>query len=226
MLFICLVAAIKHKYPKKDIESTRKESSKEAIPEDETITENKDDEYAFIDLETTGLSPYACRIIEAAIITVRVKDGSAVEFSCALANPGKKIPQRITDITGITDEMVEKADPSDEVVRWLIEKIGDRTVFAYNAKFDIGFIVAAADRMDINFTNKYVCIMEYVKHEHPYLDGYSLEKVCNAFNVRADVSEKHGLSPHRALFDAERALNLTMKIFNGEKPAIRGGACA
>ena len=90
--------------------------------------------YAIIDIETTGLSPAKEKITEIAII---IHDGNTIvdEFS-ALINPEKKIPYRIIQLTGITNQMVENAPKFYEIGKRIVELTEDKIIVGHNVRFD------------------------------------------------------------------------------------------
>lgn len=175
-------------------------------------------EFAFIDLETTGLDPSEDRIIEVAVLFYRE---GATTFSgySGLANPGVAIPERITELTGITTAMVADSDSTGDVVAKFLDRIGDRPIVAYNAEFDMRFLRREASRLGRSVKNKSHCLMEYTKERYPNLPRYRLQDVCAAFEIDAPTSLEQGLSPHRAMFDTERAVRLYIAMRSGAKPS-------
>ena len=93
---------------------------------------------AVVDVETTGLDPAECRVIEVGI--VRFERGQVAERWGQLINPGCEIPAKVTEITGITAEMLE-GKPSFRDVKWEVYgRLRDRVMVAYNASFDHSFL--------------------------------------------------------------------------------------
>lgn len=91
-----------------------------------------------IDLETTGLDPQKDAIIEIAAVRF---SGARVEAEwTTLVNPGRPIPPLITQLTGITNDMVRNAPVLQAVIQELVDFIGDSTVVGHNVRFDIGFL--------------------------------------------------------------------------------------
>ncbi len=97
------------------------------------------------DLETTGLNAKNCRITE--IGAVRLRGLEIIDKFGTFVNPGQHIPSKITEITGITDEMVENAPEESEAIAKFFEFCGDTKILsAHNAAFDMSFLSAACKR--------------------------------------------------------------------------------
>ncbi len=91
-----------------------------------------------IDLETTGLEPQKDAIIEKAAVRF---SGARVEAEWStLINPGRPIPPLITQLTGITNDMVRTAPPLKAVIQDLEAFVGTSTVVGHNVRFDLGFL--------------------------------------------------------------------------------------
>src|SRR3990172_4884986 len=102
--------------------------------------------FVVFDLETTGLKPDAHEIIEIGAIRVN-RDSDNHDTFQALVRPNKKIPKKITDITGITQEMVEKdGDSLETALPQFIEFVGDLPLVSFNAEFDMAFLTAAVQK--------------------------------------------------------------------------------
>ena len=97
-----------------------------------------EEEYVVVDLETTGLSPFnGDEIIEIGV--TEIKGDRIYRNYSRLVKPNGFIPSVITEITNITNDMVQDALPLEDVLPNFMKFIGDRTIIAHNAKFDIGF---------------------------------------------------------------------------------------
>lgn len=153
-----------------------------------------DDEFIVFDIETTGLSRVRDRVTE--IGAVRVKNGEVLDVFSSFVNPGMPIPPNITELTGITDEMVKDADGMDKVLPRFLDFIGDRMLVAHNANFDVGFMRAAAEELKLPFTNSYIDTVPLARYIVPELSKYKLDTLAEFFGV-GDFNH------HRAYDDAE-----------------------
>ena len=100
-----------------------------------------------LDFETTGLSKFTDRIIEVAAIIF--KDGKIADSFVTLVNPKIQISDTITNITGITNEMVSHAPTEQEIVEELHSFIGNYPLVAHNMKFDEGFLKELFNRYNL-----------------------------------------------------------------------------
>ena len=93
----------------------------------------------YFDTETTGLDCQSCKIIELAMITVI--DGKIVDRYDKFIRIAEPLPLKITQITGITDKMLEDGDTESEVAAYLKDKLTPGTLMiAHNAQFDLSFV--------------------------------------------------------------------------------------
>ena len=100
-------------------------------------------EFIVFDLETTGLSPYDCEIIEIGAIKVNRDFGEHIAFQ-ALVKPSIALPSKIIHLTSITQKMINKnGEDIKTVIPEFLDFIGDLRLVAYNARFDMGFIHVA-----------------------------------------------------------------------------------
>lgn len=153
------------------------------------------------DLETTGLQPESDEIIE--IGAIRVNRGSDEHTSFqALVQPRKKIPKKITGITGITQEMVDDdGEPLEEALPQFLDFIGDLRLVSFNAEFDMAFLKNAVSQIEPerSIANPVSCALKMARRAWPGRKSYRL----------SDLAEDGGLSSegtHRALGDCKRAL--------------------
>lgn len=168
-----------------------------------------DEEFIVFDIETTGLSPLSCKITE--IGAVKVKDDEVIDVFSTFVDPEIPIPQKITDLTGITDEMVAGAPKTKEAVQSFLEFAGDRILIAHNASFDTSFIRKAAEDYDLKFENDFLDTVSISKFANPDLKRHKLDVLAEYFHL-GDFGH------HRASNDAE----MTAKIFYRMVDKLKG----
>ena len=149
--------------------------------------------YAIIDIETTGLSPAGEKITEIAII---LHDGRKVvsEFE-SLVNPEKKIPYRITQITGITNQMVVDEPKFYEIAKQVVELTEGKVIVGHNVNFDYGFLRHEFKSLGYDFKSKTMDTVKLSRKLIPGRKSYSLGKLCKDIGI-----ENH--ARHRASGDA------------------------
>ena len=160
-----------------------------------------DTTYCVLDLETTGLSFRTEKITEVGIM--KIKNGEVLdEFSC-FVNPEKPIPQRVVEVTNITDDMVKDAETIDKVFPKILEFVGDSVLVAHNADFDIGFLKYNEKQLGYSLENTYIDTLRLSKDLFPDFKKYKLGIIAENLGIKVDVA-------HRALDDVDT----TVKVFN------------
>ena len=161
--------------------------------------------YAIIDVETTGGSPSIDRVIEIAIV---IYDGERVlEQYSSLINPGRKIDKYVTQLTGITDRMVQDAPTFEQVHQQVLAMFTDRIFVAHNVKFDFGLMRSEYKRLGIDFNCKQLDTVTLARKVLPGFNSYSLGALCDSLGI--DIQNRH-----RALGDAEATVKLLDLILN------------
>ncbi|MDD2993031.1 MAG: PolC-type DNA polymerase III [Pygmaiobacter sp.] len=146
------------------------------------------------DIETTGLSPKEDRITE--IGAVKIENGAVTQVFNTFADPQRPIPPKITQLTGITDEMVRGAPSQGEAVKAFLDFAGDLTLIAHNAHgFDIRFIRVAAQAAGLPFHNPYIDTLPLAQAMYK-LKNYKLDTVANHLELPP-------FNHHRASDDAK-----------------------
>src|SRR6202020_471400 len=102
-------------------------------------------DFTVVDVETTGWAPDVAGITE--IGAVRVHDGRVVAEYSSLVNPGTPVPPAITELTGISDQMLASAPPVAAVLPGLLAFADGSVLAAHNAPFDLRFLIAACTEM-------------------------------------------------------------------------------
>ncbi len=160
-----------------------------------------DTTYCVLDLETTGFSFRTEKITEIGIM--KIKNGEVLdEFSC-FVNPEKPIPQRVVEVTNITDDMVKDAETIEQVFPKMMDFIGDSVLVAHNADFDIGFLKYNAKELGYTLDNTYLDTLRLSKELFPDFKKYKLGIIAENLGIKVEVA-------HRALDDVDT----TVKVFN------------
>ncbi len=160
-------------------------------------------EFVVFDIETTGLSFQNDRITE--IGAVLIKGGEVLSVFNTFVDPGCAIPEQITELTGITDEMVKGAPSQEEAVRSFLDFAGDRVLIAHNAGFDTSFIRKVADDYGIPFPHTYLDTVALSRYVNPELKKHKLDTLAEYFKL-GDFNH------HRASDDAEMLAMIFFKM--------------
>ena len=161
------------------------------------------DTYVVFDLETTGFSSIKDKIIE--IGAVKVENGVIIDKFSTFVNPKVPIPFEITNLTGITDDMVMEAPDIETILPQFLEFVGDAVLVAHNASFDVSFIEQNCRYQDIipDFTSVDTVAMARILL--PTLSKFKLNVVANALHISL---ENH----HRAVDDAGATAEIFVKF--------------
>lgn len=146
--------------------------------------------YAIIDIETTGGSAKLEKITE---IAIYLHDGKKItgEFT-SLVNPERNIPYFITNITGITNEMVENAPRFFEIAENIVEFTKGRTFVAHNACFDYSFIRQEFKSLGYNFKRNILDTCTLSRKLFPGHRSYSLGNICRELSI--PLTDRHRAS--------------------------------
>ena len=162
-----------------------------------------DTTYCVLDLETTGLSAKTEKITEIGIM--KIKDGKVLEEFCEFVNPEKPIPQRVQEITNITDDMVKDAPTIEEMFPKVLEFIKGTVLVAHNATFDIGFLKTVAKDLGYEFDYTYVDTLPLARKLYPELKKHKLGKIAEHLKIKVEVA-------HRALDDVDTTVKVLREM--------------
>ncbi|MDE7229063.1 MAG: PolC-type DNA polymerase III [Oscillospiraceae bacterium] len=164
-----------------------------------------DSEIIVFDIETTGLSSTSDRITE--IGAVKLKNREIVDEFCTFVNPEIPITEKITELTGITDDMVSGEDvPHEkEAVEKFIEFAGKGVLVAHNAGFDTSFIRAVCERCGIEYNFSFVDTLALCRAALPHMKSHKLDAVAKEYKL-GDFNH------HRALDDAKMLTEIFKKL--------------
>ena len=160
------------------------------------------DSYVCIDLETTGLNPKTDKIIEIGI--VKVENNSVVQEWETFVNPGRRLEERIVELTGIHDEQLLSAPGIEEALPRLLEIAGDSVLLGHSVQFDFSFVKKAAVNQRISFEKDGIDTLKIARKYLADLESRSLPCLCRHYGI------SH--SAHRALHDAKATVELYRKL--------------
>ena len=170
-----------------------------------------------IDFETTGMSPdQGDRVTEVAAL--RIVGGEVVDRFVSLINCNMRIPAFITELTGITQAMVNRAPPATVVIPQLLKFIGNDALAAHNASFDEKFLQAESQRLGLSSQHSgLICSVKLARRVFPGLDSYSLGRLSASLGIRFTGNA------HRAEADSEVASAVLLHIAShlGKRYGIR-----
>lgn len=150
-----------------------------------------------VDLETTGLSHLrGDRVIEVGAVVIE-HGVIAREFQTLVKAP-RSISSKASQVNGITDRMLEGQPRPEEVYPAFRDFIGDATLVAHNASFDIAFLAHELGRLGMSLPNRHVCTLRLARKRLPGLRNHRLETVYRHYYGGLPG----GINLHRALDDA------------------------
>ncbi len=155
--------------------------------------------FAIIDVEATGGNPKKDRLTEIAIIIHNGK--KVVEKYNTLINPETEISPFISQMTGITNEMVADAPLFAEIAPKIISLTEGKVFVAHNATFDYSFVNNEFKRLGTHFIRKQLCTVKLSRKILPGMHSYSLGKLCREMGIPMEHR-------HRAFGDAAATAEL------------------
>jgi len=164
--------------------------------------------YAVVDVETTGFSPSADRVVEVACVVIQ--NGRVVERWSSLVDPCRPIPWRATDVHGITDADVAGAPTYAQIEGELFALCDGATVVAHNAAFDLSFLTALRAR-------PVLCTLALARRAFPHAPDHKNQTLRAYLGIDADPAVR-SLGAHRALADAEVTAAILVRCLDALAP--------
>ncbi len=162
-----------------------------------------DGAYVVFDLETTGFSPVANRIIE--IGAVRIENGKITGRFSKFVNPDVPIPYEIEKLTNIHDSMVVNEPMIEQILPEFVAFCEGAVLVAHNADFDMSFLKENCRRQGFSTDYTYLDTVGLSRALLPELNKFTLDTVCKKLNISL---EGH----HRAVNDAEATAEMFLKL--------------
>ena len=171
----------------------------------------------FLDLETTGGSALNDRIVDIGL--VEVDRGRLVGEWSTLVNPGRRIPQGIQTLTGITDEMVAAAPDFGAISEALAQRLSGKVLVAHNARFDYGFLRNEFRRAGVGYTAPVLCTVKLSRRLAPQHRRHNLDALIMRHALFC-------LDRHRGLGDAKVLWELAQIWRDEHGPEALATMCA
>lgn len=170
-------------------------------------------DFVVFDLETTGAKTPPCRITE--IGAYRVRGGKITEEFQTLVNPETPISMFITQLTGISNQMVRHAPKFSEVAADFLDFIGDSVLVAHNAHFDMRFLNHEIGRIhkDYRVGNPSLCTVRLSRKLLPHVENHRLKTLAEYYSVAL-------INHHRAGDDAHATAHIFINLL--EQLDLRG----
>ena len=159
--------------------------------------------FIVFDVETTGLNKVRDRLTE--IGAVRIVNGEITDTFNTFVNPLIPIPEKITKLTGISDDMVADAPVEDAAVRAFFEFCADAPLVAHNASFDTGFLMETCKRCDIPYHYTSLDTVPFCRNMYKGLKNYKLDTVAEHLNLPK-------FNHHRACDDARALADIFLHL--------------
>ncbi|WP_051344106.1 PolC-type DNA polymerase III [Alicyclobacillus herbarius] len=160
--------------------------------------------YVVFDTETTGLNAREDTLIE--ISGVKVAGGKIVDTFTTLVDPERRLSAKITELTGISQDMLEGQPKLAEALSRFRDFVGDAVLVAHNAEFDVGFLHQCAKRIDMeDWSQPVVDTLALARLLYPGEKNYKLKTLTQKFRIEL-------VNHHRALADSEATAKLFLHM--------------
>ncbi len=159
--------------------------------------------WVVLDVETTGLNTHADEIIE--IGAVRIENGVELGEFSELINPGRPVPDKVVEITGITSAMLRDKRTLMEVMPEFAKFCEGAVLVAHNASFDMSFFRRAFKQAGFPFEFTIVDTLALVRNQYPHNKSHKLGNMCKQLGISL-------LNAHRAVHDARATSLLLLKV--------------
>lgn len=159
--------------------------------------------YIILDLETTGLSPKCDEIIE--VSALKIDNDIVTDIYSSLIKPSEEISTFITELTGITNEMLSEAPSFDSISQKLFDFLKDKIIVGHNINFDINFLYDNFYKSNLIFDNDFIDTMRIARKLLPELSHHRLKDLMKIYDITTDKQ-------HRALEDCQATLQIYKEL--------------
>lgn len=160
------------------------------------------DTFVCVDLETTGLNPKTDKITE--VGAVKVHKGEIIDQIDILINPGRKLEERIIELTGLTDDLLQDKPYISDVLDQIEDFIGEDVLLGHSVLFDYSFLKVAFVNNKRTFEREGIDTLKLARRFLPELESRSLGFLCKHYQIQH--------TPHRAMEDAKSTVELYKKL--------------
>ncbi|MBQ7865439.1 MAG: PolC-type DNA polymerase III, partial [Clostridia bacterium] len=163
-----------------------------------------DEPIVVLDFETTGLNTQVDRVIE--IGAVKLVGGTVADSMSVLVNPKQPLKPKITEITGISDNMLADKETAETAIPALMDFIGDSPIAAHNASFDVAVLKAELRRLGRSFSAPVLDTLTLSRKLYPEMKSHKLGSVCKQLGVSLK-------NAHRAVHDATATAHILARMY-------------
>lgn len=160
--------------------------------------EEKNTDFTVVDIETTGLDPKRDKITE--IAAIRVENQVITGRFHTLVNPGRKLEERIVELTGIRDEDLKDAPHIQDVIGDFLDFETTGCLLGHSILFDYSFLKRAAVNAGMKFERNGIDTLMIARKYLADLESRALPYLCRHFEIAHN--------PHRAMSDVEATYEL------------------
>ncbi len=160
-------------------------------------------DYVCVDIETSGIHSKWDRIIE--IGAVKVREGKVVDTFSSLIDPGVEVSPFITDLTGISNDMLSGQAEISEVLPAFVRFAGKDYLLGHNIMFDYRFLKQNAMNLNMEFDRSGMDTLKIARKVLPHLESRALDYLCQYYGIE---DKNH----HRALNDAGATSRLYLTL--------------
>ena len=160
-------------------------------------------DYVVIDVETTGLDPTYCEIIE--VSAIKYSSGAVSDRFTSLVKPSEPIDDYIADLTGITNEMLSNAPDPAAVLPTFASFVSDSILVGYNVNFDINFLYDNLKPLGVTLSNSFIDVLRLARRVVTDVPNHKLVTIANYYGISPEIS-------HRSSADCETCNNCFVKL--------------